>query len=52
MITHIYVLIQNIWLKTKDTESTERQKTSFTEEMVENTDLDKAVLNKTMATPE
>ena len=44
--------IQNIWLKTKDTESTERCKISFRKEIVENVDLHKLVLNKIMTTQE
>ena len=43
------------WFKTfdskqKNTESTERQKTSFPKETVENADLHKPVLNKIMTT--
>ena len=52
MITHILMS----WFKTFDwkqkTESTERQKTSFPKETVENADLHKAALNKTMTTQE
>ena len=44
--------IQNIWLKTKNTESTERGKTSFRKEIVENVDQHKPVLNKIMTTQE
>ena len=45
------------WFKTfdskqKNTESTERRKSNFPKETVENTDLHKAVLNKTMTTQE
>ena len=40
------VLIQNILLKTKNTESTERRKTSFPKEWVENTGLYKPVQRK------
>ena len=39
-------LIQNIQLKTKNTESTERRKTSFPKEQVEDADLLKTVLKK------
>ena len=45
MITHFNVL-KNTWFKTKNTESTERQKTSFPKETVENAELHKSVLNK------
>ena len=38
--------------KTKNAESTERQKTSFRKENVGNVDLHKAVLNKAMTTQE
>ena len=44
MMTHILMS----WFK----ESTERRKTSFLKETVENADLEKAVLNKTMNTQE
>ena len=44
MMTHILMS----WFK----ESTERQKTRFVKETVENVDLHKAVLNKTMTTQE
>ena len=37
---------QNIRFKTRNTESTKRQKTSFPDEIVINTDLHKPVLNK------
>ena len=47
--TYFNALIQNISFKTK---STRRQKTSFPKETVENVDLHKAVLNKTMTTQE
>ena len=47
--TYFNVLVQNIWLKTK---STERRKTSFRKEIVENTDLHQTVLNKIMTTQE
>ena len=48
MITHILIS----WFKTfdskqKNTESTERRKTSFPKETVENADLHEAALNKT-----
>ena len=43
---------ENIWFKTKNTDSTERRKISFPKETVENADLHKAVLNKTMTTLE
>ena len=46
------VLFQNTWFKTKNTERTERRKTSFPKETVENADLHKAVLSKTMTTQE
>ena len=52
MLTHFKVLVQNIWLKTKNTESAERQKTSFRKENVENADLHKPVLNKIITTQE
>ena len=52
MITLINVLVQNILLKTKNAESTERRKTSFRKEIVENANLDKLVLNKIMSTQE
>ena len=46
MITHISIS----WFKTfepkQQTESTERRKTSFRKEIIENVDLDKPVLNK------
>ena len=45
-------MAQAIWFKTKNTESTERQKTSFTKETEKNADLHKTVLNKTMTTQE
>ena len=48
MITHFNVLIQNIWFKTKNTESIEKRKTIFPEEIVENAELHKPVLNKIM----
>ena len=44
MMTHILMS----WFK----ESTERRKTNFLKETVENADLNKAVLNKTMVTQE
>ena len=44
MMTHILMS----WFK----ESTERQKTRFVKETIENVDLHKAVLNKTMTTQE
>ena len=44
MMTHILMS----WFK----ESTERRKTSFLKETVENADLEKAVLSKTMTTQE
>ena len=44
MMTHILMS----WFK----ESAERRKTSFLQETVENADLNKAVLNKTMDTQE
>ena len=50
--TYFNVLIQSIWFKTKNTESIERRKISFPKETVENADLHKAVLNKTMTTQE
>ena len=40
------------WFKTKNTESTERRKTSLPKQTVENADLHKTVLNKTMTTQE
>ena len=46
MITHILMSC----FKTKNTESTERRKTTFPKETVENADTHKAVLNKTMTT--
>ena len=49
-ITYFNVLIQNIWFKTKNTESTIFQKASFPKEIVENAHLNKPVLNKTMTT--
>ena len=52
MITRINVLVQNILLKAKNAESTERRKTSFRKEIVENANLDKLVLNKIMSTQE
>ena len=45
MVTHFNVLVQNIWFKTKKIESTERWKTSFRKEVVENVDIHKPVLN-------
>ena len=48
MITHI----QNIWLKIKNTESTDRRKTSFPKEIVENADLHKTALSKIIITQE
>ena len=45
-------MIQNIWFKTKNTKSTERRKTSLPKGTVENADLYKTVLNKTMTTQE
>ena len=44
--------IQNIWHKTKNTETTERRKTSFQKEIVENVDLYKPVLNNILTTQE
>ena len=38
--------------KQRNTESTERRKTSFRKEIVENTDLHKPLLNKIMTTQE
>ena len=53
MMTHILnVLVQNIWLKAKNTESTERRITSFQKEIVENADLHKPVLKKIMTMQE
>ena len=53
MITPIFnILVQNIWIKTTNTKSTKRRKTSFQKEIVENADLHKHVLNKVMATQE
>ena len=43
-------MIQNIWFKRKNAESTERRKTSFPKETIENADIHKAVLNKTITT--
>ena len=43
-------MIQNISFKTKNTESTEIQKTSLAKEIIENADLHKPILNKTMTT--
>ena len=48
MITHILMS----WFKIKNIESTERRKTSFPKEIVENADLHKSVINKIMATQE
>ena len=45
-------MIQNIYIKTKNTESTERRKARFSEEIKENADLHKTVLNKIMTTQE
>ena len=45
-------MVQNIWIKTTSTESTERWKTSFGKEIVENADLHKPVLDKVMTTQE
>ena len=51
--TYFNILLQNVWFKTKkNTESTERRKTSFPKEVVENADLHKPLLNKTMTTQE
>ena len=44
--------IQNIWHKTKNTETTERCKTSFQKEIVENVYLYKPILNNIMTTQE
>ena len=52
MITRFNVLAQNIWIKAKNTENTEKQKSSFPKEIVENTDLYKPVLNKIMTKQE
>ena len=53
MITPIFnILVQNIWIKTTNTESTKRRKTSFRKEIVKNADLHKPVLNKVMTTQE
>ena len=46
------VLVQNIWLKTRNTEGTETQKTSFRKEILENADLNKPVLKEIMTTEE
>ena len=40
-------MIQNIWFKTKNTET---QKTSFPKEILENADLNNSVFNKIMTT--
>ena len=40
------------WLKTKNTESTERRKTGFRKEIGDNAGLHKPVLNKIMTTQE
>ena len=48
--TYLNVLIQNIWFKTKNTESTERRNTSSPKEILENAELYKPVLNKIMTT--
>ena len=48
MITHILMS----WFKIKNIESTERRKTSFPKEIVENADLHKPTLNKIMTTQE
>ena len=45
-------MIQNIWLKTKNADSTESRKISFPKETVENAGLHKVVLNKTMTIQE
>ena len=50
--TYFNALIQNIWLKTKNIESTERWKASFPKETVANAELHKAALSKTMITQE
>ena len=52
MITHFNVFVQNVWLKTKNSESTERRKTIFRKEIVENADPHNPVLNKIMTTQE
>ena len=43
--TYFNILIQIIWFKTKNTESTEKWKTSFPKGTVENANLNKPVLN-------
>ena len=40
------------WLKTKNTENTEKRKTSFRKEILENADQHKPVLNKIRTTQE
>ena len=52
MVTHIFILVQNIWIKTKNSESKGRQKTSFRKEIVENAGLHIPVFNKLMTTQE
>ena len=45
-----YILMY--WFKTKNTDSTERRKTNFPKEIVENADLHKSIVNKIMTTQE
>ena len=53
MITHMLMSwFETFDSKQKNTKSTERWKTSFSKETVENADLHKAILNKTMTTYE
>ena len=52
MITHILMSWFKNLTQRKITESTERRKTSFRKEIVENADLHKPVLNKIMTTQE
>ena len=47
--TYSNALIQNVWFKTKSTESTDKQKTSFPKGVAENADQHKPTLNKIMA---
>ena len=43
--------MKNTWFKTKNTENTERQKTSFPKGTVENAELHKSVLKKIKMQP-
>ena len=46
------MIVQGNWFKRKNTESADKQKTSFPKETVENVDLHKPILSKIMTTQE